>query len=469
MEFRYGNGNLTVLFDPRRGDPLFVYTADTAGNVHATYGGRRFYTSRSGRSGAGYIPFTPVVRVMNAYRVDVARRDLAITPWDFGVTDEDGTPGPARYQSTDLWDLSVPYSYRGGYVADRWPLVGWRHGEPMLADAEDLEEAVETGQEPMFHYHQIIFPGVYRHGIMENVAVEVHATRRVIPSNDERVEASELRGRIRAVLERMAIRQLRLTKQMQRASAFLSALGIMRDPDYQDRYVHVRGEIGREIYMEKDLHDVDTLRKIAPHVFFLNENAFLEGPRGDSFTLWVSLAEPIPAAWWCMVHDRWRESSALVWQGESQCGAEPDKCSLVRLEFDSASMTVGTATAYMLMRQQSYGQHEQVQQAIDDLLEREYDSATYSEPAGFYARPVTDGPKYPHPGPRKQLIRRWSAEGVAAADADERARQEEYARRRAERLRAQETEDKETRLRAEEERARANGEEELADWEKELL
>lgn len=73
LDLEWGDQTLDILLDLRTRSLLGYGREEAAAKVHGTYGGRNYYRSCSGMSGAGWIPAHPALRRVGAYRVDRAQ------------------------------------------------------------------------------------------------------------------------------------------------------------------------------------------------------------------------------------------------------------------------------------------------------------------------------------------------------------------------------------------------------------
>ncbi|MBT9158636.1 MAG: hypothetical protein DDT36_01654 [Firmicutes bacterium] len=109
LNLGWGGGRFDVLLD-LRSRQLVEYSSETAAaQVHETYGGKNYYRSRSGMSGAGWIPDHMALRSVATYRVDsayVEAPDLASV--------SETVPGFA---------IIAPIDYHGGNIPHEWPIA----------------------------------------------------------------------------------------------------------------------------------------------------------------------------------------------------------------------------------------------------------------------------------------------------------------------------------------------------------
>ena len=72
IDLEWGGGGFSVILNLKDGQ-LFPYGGKP--EFHQEFGGKCYYTSRSGMSGAGWIPGSPYFRRVQGYRTDTQRPD----------------------------------------------------------------------------------------------------------------------------------------------------------------------------------------------------------------------------------------------------------------------------------------------------------------------------------------------------------------------------------------------------------
>jgi hypothetical protein len=70
MELFWGNGISSVLYDTKKGKLLIYGDAQAREDLHNQYGGKVYYTSRSERSGKGYIENFEALIILGYYRIE---------------------------------------------------------------------------------------------------------------------------------------------------------------------------------------------------------------------------------------------------------------------------------------------------------------------------------------------------------------------------------------------------------------
>lgn len=106
MNLSFGQGSVDVILDLVTGW-VEKYSGSTD-NLHQRLGGKQYYESRSGLSGAGWVTARPTLVHLGGYRVDTFPLGLEIK--------KEFKPHVGAYE------VYVPYAYRGG-EASEWPVV----------------------------------------------------------------------------------------------------------------------------------------------------------------------------------------------------------------------------------------------------------------------------------------------------------------------------------------------------------
>lgn len=119
LEIGFGGGHIDILLDLVSGNieaylggGFSRYGEPDPNNFHARHGGKQYYQSRSGASGAGWVPARPTLKMVNGYRVDVS------TPWIY-LGGREGR-SPLLVGDKEIW---VPFRYRGSCIPNDWPVV----------------------------------------------------------------------------------------------------------------------------------------------------------------------------------------------------------------------------------------------------------------------------------------------------------------------------------------------------------
>jgi hypothetical protein len=117
---------------------LYSYgSPDQAERVHALFDGELYYRSRSGSSGAGWVPTRSddgaILRQAPGYRTDL--HHVEIPNW---------SEVPEIIRGGDK--ILVPFSYSGTEIPKNWPIIGWRNGEIYLFMEESLRAFLCGGE-----------------------------------------------------------------------------------------------------------------------------------------------------------------------------------------------------------------------------------------------------------------------------------------------------------------------------------
>jgi len=130
IELGFGGGDIDCLLDLASGR-IERYAGDPrdfprygeepcADGIHSRLGGKQFYQSRSGCSGAGWIPAKPTLKKVGTYRVDVGGVLLGFSP------EREFAPHVGEFE------VYAPYSYRGGDTGEHPVVVRERDGKVTL-------------------------------------------------------------------------------------------------------------------------------------------------------------------------------------------------------------------------------------------------------------------------------------------------------------------------------------------------
>ncbi len=171
IELGYGGGSIDMLFDissnniiPYKGSKNFGRTDLPADpdDFHSRFGGKQYYQSQSGASGAGWIPAKPTLKKLYGYRIDVG------SPWIAFSKDKEFAPNVGAYE------VYVPFSYRTGDTSG-WPVVlRDRYDAITFCCEEDLGRFLcgqieATPRVFKTTYHKNTLSGVKEHSATVNV------------------------------------------------------------------------------------------------------------------------------------------------------------------------------------------------------------------------------------------------------------------------------------------------------------
>ncbi len=139
IDLRFGGGHVDCLLDLTSGRieryagdprdfPRYGEEPPTDG-IHSRLGGKQFYLSRSGLSGAGWVPARPSLKKLGTYRVDVGGVLLGFSP------EREFSPDVGEFE------IYVPFSYRGDNMRLEHPIVvRERSGKVTLLPEQQLTQ-----------------------------------------------------------------------------------------------------------------------------------------------------------------------------------------------------------------------------------------------------------------------------------------------------------------------------------------
>ncbi len=145
IEVSWGGGSHSVLFDLRTGEFHPYSDYETAAKVHEAFGGKNYYSSRSGMSGAGWIKGRMSLVTVGTYRVDchnieVSRASApAIGDWTITVP---VVKGSADWPNTGNW-------------YDRYPVVLQHNEFGTFLVPNDLVRPIMTGEKVTLETRQM--------------------------------------------------------------------------------------------------------------------------------------------------------------------------------------------------------------------------------------------------------------------------------------------------------------------------
>ena len=259
----WGGGAFDVLMDIRSRQLIAYSSESAAAQVHETYGGKSYYRSRSGMSGAGWIPGHMALRSVATYRVDsayVEAPDLANV--------SETVPGLA---------IIAPIDYHGGNVPHEWPIAvvkGFRepydesyqssYDQLYLLDAYGLG-ALLVGEEDQFEDVGV--------GVRYVPSVWAEATERVFPI---RVRKGTHLGYRRALVG-LFNRELAFNAgegEKAETNRFWMRLGIRQ---IGDRFFKIAQNVCRARYTREELSTVEGLQAASPqNVLVLTPTLYIQ-------------------------------------------------------------------------------------------------------------------------------------------------------------------------------------------------
>ncbi len=124
IDLGWGGGKFDVLLDYRN-MRLYPYSdVDRVSKLHTWYGGKLYYTSHTGLTGAGWIDNLPTVEKVSTYRVDCSCCEI---------------PPASRWSG----NICVPIDYKEGKIPTDWPvLISTDQGRVICADHESVGPAI---------------------------------------------------------------------------------------------------------------------------------------------------------------------------------------------------------------------------------------------------------------------------------------------------------------------------------------
>ncbi len=263
IELSWGGGVFDILLDVATGRLHAYAHAAAAVVIHSLFGGKNYYRSKSGLSGAGFIPERLGIVKIQGYRTDTIS-----APW---ITPEALASGP----EIGGWRIVAPFEYGWGLGApENWPIVATR------------------GDGYYFLTPQEVMPLLG--GLTKDCFSEQSLTARLIKRPGEemiqypmrywvRDPASHWRG-MRKVLEALNMKSLRFEGAPEPSSnEFWSRLGLHPLPD--GRVYKVTNGICRASYSREQVATVEGLQAAAPrNVRVLAPNVYVQGEFGSGFT-----------------------------------------------------------------------------------------------------------------------------------------------------------------------------------------
>ena len=264
----WGGGAFDVLLDIRWRQLIAYSSEAAAAEIHGTYGGKNYYRSRSGMSGAGWVPGHMALRPVATYRVDSAyieAPDLASVP--------ETVPGLA---------IIAPIDYRGGNIPHEWPIAvvrGFRkpyyEGDPSsydqlyLLDSYGLAKLL-AGEEDQFEEVGV--------GVRYVPSVWEEATERTFPV---RVRKGTQHLAYRRALVGLFNRELAFNAgkgEQAETNRFWTRLGIRQ---IGDRFFKIAQSVCRARYTREELSTVEGLQAASPqNVLVLTPNLYIQESGG---------------------------------------------------------------------------------------------------------------------------------------------------------------------------------------------
>ena len=129
LKAEYGGGSDSIFFAPKTGE----FLSYEMGAMHTRFGGKKYYVSHSGMSGAGFLcppPSDPLIEV-GSYRTDAALN-----------------PHPALAPIHDCVQVYVPYKSHGGIDTEKPVVLVDGLKVAMVADHGRVWDVLERWSEP---------------------------------------------------------------------------------------------------------------------------------------------------------------------------------------------------------------------------------------------------------------------------------------------------------------------------------
>ena len=270
-ELAWGGGNFDVFLDLGSRSLVPYFSAEAAEKIHEAYGGLNYYRSRSGLSGAGWIPGNIALRMVSTYRVDTHYVEAPSLD-----NPADTLPG--------IGFVIAPIAYRGtAPIPADWPVVIVQgaqrpyEGEAVgydrlyLLDAEGLQQFL-LGNEEKFEDREVLVRYI--------PAVGADPTERTFPV---RVRKDAYMDYRRAVVG-----------LFQRDLAFNSEAGVHGEPNrfwsrlgiqyVSGRFYKIAQGVCRAHYAREELSTVEMLQVAAPaNVQVLSPTLYLQESAIGSF------------------------------------------------------------------------------------------------------------------------------------------------------------------------------------------
>ncbi|MBI2612201.1 hypothetical protein HYW59_00075 [Candidatus Kaiserbacteria bacterium] len=271
IDLRYGGGEIDILLD-LRSSSLVAYHGDEVryreGEIpppsfHARYGGKQYYSSRSGASGAGWVPARPWLATVTGYRTDVRSPWLPLlSQWDEKIAKVFGT------------QVCVPFYYRGSGLAGDWPaVVRGQDGQLALLPIEAVADYVGNRISEEYFSLKTWEIGFIRSPLTE-LAVEP------VPIRVHRDCPPEHIGR---VVEALVLDEVCFQWPEPRPVTinFWTRLGLHRVGEH---FYKISRGVARKRYNPAELESAETLQQAVPaNVAVLAPDLYIQG-EGESWT-----------------------------------------------------------------------------------------------------------------------------------------------------------------------------------------
>ena len=263
IDLSWGGGHISVLLDVRAGSLTAYHGGE---QFHHQYGGKNYYKSLSGLSGAGWIPARPWLKALPTYRVDLPSPSFRIGEGNRKNENPCTLPDlPEKVFGQQIW---APIDYRGSTsIPWEYPVILEKgDGSFVALKQNDLGEYLrgEIRQEEL---------GIKEVGISyypnPSAAVTTQKYRVMVRKGSKFLKLNR-------ALEGRNIQDLAFSEgeEMIPQKRFYTRLGLYEAPGF---FFKVTGSIARKRYTQEELSTVEALQSAAPaNVAFLATNCYLQ-------------------------------------------------------------------------------------------------------------------------------------------------------------------------------------------------
>ncbi len=252
--------DFSVLLDLRTGEFIAYASVGDATRVHEAYGGRNYYRSRSGLSGAGWIPGHVALQSLATYRVDGAYVEA---------------PRINNIPATMLGFVVIaPIDCRGRNIPRDWPIAaikGFRRGDPSydqlyLLDSGGFEQLL-VGDESCF----------------KDLEIRIRYISSACSEEAERVFPARISRGTQLNFKRAVIKLFNSELAFDageegylKANRFWRQLGLWQIGD-SDRFFKIAQNVCSARYTREELSRRETLQAASPaNVFVLAPNLYIQ-------------------------------------------------------------------------------------------------------------------------------------------------------------------------------------------------
>jgi len=263
MKLQYGGGYKSAFAHINKGKlKIHEYNGLTADEIHERFGGKQYYRSRSGASGAGYVPDSPDIRPVNAYRVDTRY------PW-FSANAQWTLPGlkifyPFDYQADIENYIENNEEVWVGEYENTYPVIIWYKDVYYFEYSIDFHIPVEQPDTEVFEIAYKV-----PHGADTNMLIDKREEFKI-------VNPSKTPPRIiRRCLEGIHHKDMRIETDYE-TNSFWKRLGLCWT-DNRSSLVKITNGIIREVYPASVTDSIPEFQEIAPaNVKILDSNCYVQ-------------------------------------------------------------------------------------------------------------------------------------------------------------------------------------------------